>query len=109
VLEHVERCPQLWQVLEEFAREDALAAELGKSGAPTTGARPRDVTVVLTSGEFGNEHFHYGSLSEGVDAIQRLVLAAEQGADGIGRLIGIVVNPGPLYGDPQCVAEDEVE
>jgi ribulose-5-phosphate 4-epimerase/fuculose-1-phosphate aldolase len=27
ILEHVERCPQAWQVLEEFAREDLLAAK----------------------------------------------------------------------------------
>ena len=27
VLEHVERCPQIWQLLEEYAREDAAASE----------------------------------------------------------------------------------
>jgi len=32
VLEHVERCPQAWQVMEEFAREDFQAARSPKPG-----------------------------------------------------------------------------
>jgi hypothetical protein len=31
VLEHVERCPQAWQILEEFAREDAAAVKAPQS------------------------------------------------------------------------------
>jgi hypothetical protein len=103
VLEHVQRCPQLWQVLEEFAREDVLAAELVNSGTPATGARPRDITVILASGEFGNEHLHYDSVHTALAAVERLVATAVQGADGIERLIGIVVNPGEEYGDPKRV------
>lgn len=30
-LEHIERCPLLWQLLEEFAREDALATQARSS------------------------------------------------------------------------------
>ena len=106
VLEHVERCPQLWQVLEEFAREDALAMTMASSDRPDQDSVPRDVTVVLTSDEFGNQHFHFASVAEALGTIERLVLAAKQQADGIERLIGIVVNPGEQYGDPKQVACD---
>lgn len=78
VLEHVARCPQLWQVLEEFAREDGLAASLDSAGAAATLVKSPNVTVIITSDELGHEHFHYGSLAEALCAIQRLVVASQQ-------------------------------
>ena len=105
VLEHVARCPQLWQVLEEFARADAAAAALRLTSTHTVAAESLNVLVVMTSDEFGNEHFHYPSLTEAVGAVRRLVLAAEQQFDGVERLIGIAVNPGKRYGDPRQDAD----
>ena len=105
VLEHVARCPQLWQVLEEFARADVAAAALRLTSTHTVAAESQNVLVVMTSDEFGNEHFHYPSLTEAVGAVRRLVLATEQQLDGGERLIGIAVNPGKRYGDPKQDAD----
>ncbi len=59
----------------------------------------------MTSDEFGNEYFHYPSLTEAVGAVRRLVLAAEQQFDGVERLIGIAVNAGKRFGDPEQDAD----
>ena len=101
VLEHVQRCPQLWQVLEEFAREDMRAPEQGRSNKHSRMRKQRTVAVILASDLFGHEHFHCGSLPEALATIERLTLAVDEQADGIERLIGIVVNPGKRYGEPK--------
>lgn len=40
ILEHVERCPQAWQILEEFAREDFLANRSAAGNAPPPDGLP---------------------------------------------------------------------
>lgn len=47
VLEHVARCPQLWQVLEEFAREDAVALIAASPSDRFAGLRLSDPLTVL--------------------------------------------------------------
>lgn len=47
VLEHIERCPQLWQLLEEFAREDALASQASPSTNRQAGLKLDDSLIVL--------------------------------------------------------------
>ncbi len=103
-LEHVERCPQLRALLEQFAREDfwKLRAEAVQN---TLATARQDVTVVLVSQQLGSEHFHYDGLAEALAAIERLVIAAEQECDGIERRIGILVNPDQLNPDPKAVAD----
>jgi hypothetical protein len=103
VLEHVARCPQLWQVLEEFARADAVAAALKLTSSLAPAAEPRNFIVVMSSDKVGTEHFHYPSLREALGAIRRLVCATRQRADGSVRWIGILVNAdessgGQMYG-----------
>jgi hypothetical protein len=102
-LEHVERCPQLRVLMEQFAREDFQALRLEAAEETLVDAR-QDVTVILTSQELGSEIFRYDSVAEALAAIERLASAAEQLDDGIERLIGIVVNPGQSFEVPRAGA-----
>jgi hypothetical protein len=47
VLEHVARCPQLWEVLEEFAREDTVAANASSSRDQAVGLKLADSLTIL--------------------------------------------------------------
>ena len=47
MLEHVARCPQLWQVLEEFAREDAAVTRVATGDAALVALKLGDTLTVL--------------------------------------------------------------